>query len=50
LQTIFPFDIETIVESVKKTGRLLISHEAPSSNGISSEIASQVMEECFYYL
>ena len=40
LQTIYPFDVETIEKSVNKTGRLMISHEAVKGNGIASEIAS----------
>lgn len=50
LMTLFPFDLETIAKSVTKTGRLLISHEGPKHNSLSSEIASQVMESCFYSL
>lgn len=50
LQTIYPFDIETIAKSVSKTGRLIISHEAVKGNGLASEISSQVVERCFYKL
>ena len=40
LQTLYPFDIETIAKSVEKTGRLLITHEAPKGNGLGSELSS----------
>ncbi len=43
-------DSATIVESVKKTGRLLVVHEAPESFGVAAEIIARVNEEAFYYL
>ncbi|XP_029593957.1 2-oxoisovalerate dehydrogenase subunit beta, mitochondrial-like isoform X2 [Salmo trutta] len=42
LQTILPWDTETICKSVAKTGRLLISHEAPITGGFAAEISSTV--------
>jgi len=45
-----PLDIDTIVQSVKKTSRLAIVHEAPSFGGIGAEIATQVSKEAFGYL
>ncbi|XP_067882796.1 2-oxoisovalerate dehydrogenase subunit beta, mitochondrial isoform X1 [Heterodontus francisci] len=50
LKTILPWDIETICKSVVKTGRLLISHEAPVTGGFAAEISSTVQEECFLNL
>lgn len=50
LQTVYPFDEETIVKSVKKTGRLVVSHEGVKGNGIGSELVSRVMEKCFWNL
>ncbi|KAI8058908.1 thiamine diphosphate-binding protein [Gilbertella persicaria] len=50
LRTILPWDVETVVESVKKTGRLVIAHEAPKTAGVGAEIASTVMEHCFLNL
>ncbi|XP_067366543.1 2-oxoisovalerate dehydrogenase subunit beta, mitochondrial isoform X2 [Channa argus] len=50
LQTILPWDIETVCKSVVKTGRLLISHEAPVTGGFAAEISSTVQEECFLNL
>lgn len=50
LQTLRPFDEEAIVNSVKKTGRLVIVHEAPRVSGFGAEIAALVAEEAFEYL
>jgi 2-oxoisovalerate dehydrogenase E1 component beta subunit len=50
LRSILPWDIETVVSSVQKTGRLLISHEAPLTNGFGAEIAATVQEEAFLSL
>ena len=50
LRTIKPLDIQTIVNSVKKTGRAIIVHEAPKNCGMGAEIAAEIMEHCFLYL
>lgn len=50
LQSILPWDKHTVVESVKKTGRLLIAHEAPKTGGFAAEIATEIQEECIYEL
>ncbi len=50
LRTLWPVDIDTIVESVKKTGRLVIVHEAPKTCGFGSELVSLVCEKAFYHL
>lgn len=50
LLTISPLDDELFVESVKKTGRAVIVHEAPRSFGPGAEIVSRLMESAFYYL
>lgn len=49
-RTLAPLDIETIVESVTKTGRLVIAHVASKTAGVGAEIAQQVMERAFDYL
>jgi len=49
-RTLVPLDLATIGESVKKTGRLLVVHEAHRTCGIGAEIAAQVTEDCFPYL
>jgi len=50
LKTVVPLDIDAVVESVKKTGRLLIVHEACKKGGIGAEIACLVMDKAFDYL
>lgn len=45
LRTIIPWDVDTVCKSVIKTGRLLISHEAPLTGGFASEISSTVQVE-----
>jgi len=50
LRTIIPYDLETIVASVKKTGRCVIVHEATQTCGFGAELMSLVQEECFYHL
>ena len=49
-RTLVPFDKETVIESVKKTGRLVVVHEAHRSAGWGAEVASMVTEEAFRYL
>mgnify|MGYP000874494057 FL=1 len=50
LRTILPWDIDTVVQSVKKTGRCIISHEAPRTAGFAAEVAATVQEHCFLNL
>jgi 2-oxoisovalerate dehydrogenase E1 component beta subunit len=50
LVTIQPWDTETIFNSVKKTGRLVIAHEAPLTCGFGAEVAATVQNECFLHL
>ncbi|CAT04743.1 pyruvate dehydrogenase E1 component, beta subunit [Mesomycoplasma conjunctivae] len=50
LRTIKPVDTETIINSVKKTGRILIIHEAVKSFSVSAEIIARVNEKAFDYL
>ena len=50
LRTLVPIDIETIYQSVKKTGRVIILHEATLFNGIGGEISALITENCFEYL
>lgn len=50
LRTLLPWDRETVAKSVMKTGRLLISQEAPLTGGFASEIAASIQEACFLYL
>jgi 2-oxoisovalerate dehydrogenase E1 component beta subunit len=50
LRTLSPLDMPTILESVRKTGRLIVIHEAWRSYSISSEVAARVQEQAFYSL
>ncbi len=50
LRTIYPFDMDAVEASVKKTGRCVIVHEAPKTCGFGAEIAARIMERCFLYL
>lgn len=50
LRTVWPFDVDAIVDSVNKTGRLVIVHEAPRSFGVGAEIAATVGERCLLSL
>lgn len=50
LRTIVPMARETFVESVKKTGRAIVVHEAPKSFGVGAEIVSIINEKAFLYL
>ena len=50
LRTLWPLDIDTIIESVKKTGRVVVVHEAPKSCGLGGEIVALVNEKAFLHL
>ena len=50
LRTLLPLDLDTIVASVKKTGRCVIVHEATLTSGFGAELAALVQEHCFYHL
>jgi len=50
LLTIAPLDDELFVQSVLKTGRVVVIHEAPRSFGPAAEIITRIMEKAFYYL
>ena len=49
-RTLVPLDVDTIVESVKKTNRLIVATEECERAGVNGEIAFRVMEEAFDYL
>lgn len=50
LRTISPMDIDTVVQSVNKTGRLIIVHEAGLTGGVGAELAAEVQKRCFLRL
>ncbi len=50
LRTLWPLDIDTVIASVKKTGRVVVVHEAPKSCGLGAEIVSLINEKAFLHL
>ena len=50
LRTLVPFDQERILESVKKTGRVVIVHEAPKTSGFGAELAATIQEKAILHL
>lgn len=50
LRTIYPIDQDTIIQSVQKTGRCVIVHEAPKTCGMGAELSAIIQEHCFLYL
>jgi len=50
LRTIYPFDIEAVEASVRKTGRCVVVHEAPLTAGMGGEVSARIMERCFLHL
>jgi 2-oxoisovalerate dehydrogenase E1 component beta subunit len=50
LRSLSPLDVETICDSVRRTGRCVVAHEAPVYAGLGAEIAARVTERCFYHL
>jgi 2-oxoisovalerate dehydrogenase E1 component beta subunit len=50
LRTLLPLDIETIEQSVAKTGRCVVVHEATRTNGFGAELSALIQERCFYSL
>ena len=50
LRTLLPLDIDTIAQSVRKTGRCMVLHEATLTSGFGAELSAQLQEQCFYNL
>jgi len=50
LRTILPYDEETIVNSVKKTGRCIVTHEAPITQGFGAELTAKIQHRAFEFL
>ena len=50
IHNVFAFDIETVLSSVRKTGRCVVVHEATLTSGFGAELVSLVQEHCFYSL
>lgn len=49
-RTLFPLDIDTIVASVRKTSRLVVTHEAPERGGFAAEVVAQVADRAFDFI
>lgn len=50
LRSIVPWDEELVAESVSKTGRCIVAHEAPKTSGFGAEVVSTIQERCFLHL
>ncbi|MEU1785321.1 alpha-ketoacid dehydrogenase subunit beta [Streptomyces sparsogenes] len=50
LRSLAPLDTATVVDSVRRTGRLIVTHEAPLTHGLGAELAARVQDEAFYAL
>ena len=50
LRSLWPLDLKTIVDSVKKTGRCVVVHEATRTSGFGAELVALVQEHCFHHL
>ena len=50
LRTILPWDEETVIKSVKKTGKCIVTHEAPITSGFGAELTSKIQEKAFDHL
>ena len=50
LRTIYPFDVDAVEASVRKTGRCVVVHEAPLTCGMGGEVSARIMERCFLHL
>jgi pyruvate dehydrogenase E1 component beta subunit len=50
LRSVSPLDVATVADSVRRTGRLVVVHEAPVFLGLGAELAARITEQCFYSL
>jgi 2-oxoisovalerate dehydrogenase E1 component beta subunit len=50
LRTLWPVDIAMVLQSVKKTGRVVVVHEAPRTGGFAGELITLIMEKAFFHL
>jgi pyruvate dehydrogenase E1 component beta subunit len=50
LRSLSPLDSDTVLDSVRRTGRLVVVHEAPVTLGLGSELAARITEQAFYSL
>jgi len=50
LRTLIPYDLKTLLQSVKKTGRVIVTHEAPKTCGFGAELAATITEKALLHL
>lgn len=50
LRTLVPWDVDAVTKSVNKTGRLIVTHEAPLTSGFGAEVVSTLTDRCFWKL
>jgi pyruvate dehydrogenase E1 component beta subunit len=50
LRTVSPLDMRPVLESVRRTGRAVVCHEAHLNLGLGAEVAARITEQCFYSL
>jgi 2-oxoisovalerate dehydrogenase E1 component beta subunit len=50
LRTLSPLDMGPVLESVRRTGRAVVAHEAHVNLGLGAEVAARITEQCFYHL
>jgi 2-oxoisovalerate dehydrogenase E1 component beta subunit len=50
LRTLVPLDVDTVIDSVGKTGRCIVLHEATLTSGFGAELSATIQERCFYQL
>ena len=50
LRTVLPWDQETVIHSVKKTGKCIVTHEAPLTSNFGAEVAASISDKAFEYL
>ncbi len=50
LRTIRPYDADTVVDSVRRTGRAVVANEAPAVGGLGSELSARISQDCFHEL
>ena len=50
LRTLLPWDVDTVVEAVNATGRVVVTHEAPLTSGFGAEVVATIADRCFWRL
>src|SRR5699024_9329763 len=50
LRSLSPLDLPAITESARRTGRVVVVHEAPTFGGLGAELSARITEDCFYHL